>query len=83
MHPTAMAEKSMFPTCGSKPIRGRAGCGESRTSGSVGGMAQTSRSSPAIGGAVPTQSRIWGAGHCRYPIAKCLFVHGTTISEEG
>ena len=33
----------------------RAGCRESGTPGSVGGMAQTSRSNPVTGGAVPTQ----------------------------
>ena len=42
----------MFPT---HIGRWRAGC-ESRTSGSVRGMAQTSRVRPANGGAVPTQS---------------------------
>ena len=33
----------------------RAGCAERRTSGSVRGRAQTGRSDPAIGDAVPTQ----------------------------
>ena len=56
MNPTTMAEKWMFPTL-VQPIWGRAGCGESRTSGSVRGMARTSRSDSVTGGAVPTLSR--------------------------
>ena len=60
MNPTATAEKPMFPIHLGPIIWGRAGCGESRTSGSVGGMAQTSRRSLVIGGTVPTQFRYWG-----------------------
>ena len=56
MNPMMMAEKLMFPTHTCLPIRWRAGCRESGTPGSAGGMAQTSWSDPAIGGAVPTHS---------------------------
>ena len=56
MNPTKMAEKQMFPTHGSDSFDGEPDAVKVASPGSAGGMAQTSRSSPAIGGAVPTHS---------------------------
>ena len=56
MNPTRMAEKPMFPTHRSNPSDGEPDAVKvARPVRGGGGVAQTSRSSPAIGGAVPTQ----------------------------
>ena len=55
MNPTRMAEKPMFPTHRSNPSDGEPDAVKVARPVRGGGMAQTSRSSPAIGGAVPTQ----------------------------
>ena len=55
MNPTRMAEKPMFPTHRSNPSDGEPDAVKVARPVRRGGMAQTSRSSPAIGGAVPTQ----------------------------
>ena len=57
MNPTRMAEKPMFPTHPSNPSDGEPDAVKVARPVRRGGMAQTSRSSPAIGGAVPTQCR--------------------------
>ena len=57
MNPTTMAEKPMFPTHQSNPSDGEPDAVKVARPVRRGGMAQTSRSSPAIGGAVPTQCR--------------------------
>ena len=63
MNPTRMAEKPMFPTHRSNPSDGEPDAVKVARPVRRGGMAQTSRSSPAIGGAVPTQcSDSVGAG---------------------
>ena len=61
MNPTKMAEKQMFPTHGSDSSDGEPDAVKvaSPVRGGGGGVvAQTSRSSPAIGGAVPTHSSV-------------------------
>ena len=55
MNPTRMAEKPMFPTHWSNPSDGEPDAVKVARPVRRGGMAQTSRSSPAIGGAVPIQ----------------------------
>ena len=56
MNPTKMAEKQMFPTHGSDSSDGEPDAVKVASPVRRGGMAQTSRSSPDIGGAVPTHS---------------------------
>ena len=58
MNPTKMAEKQMFPTHGSDSSDGEPDAVKVASPVRRGGMAQTSRSSPAIGGAVPTHSSV-------------------------
>ena len=72
MNPTTMAEKSMFPTCGSNPSGGEPDAVKAARPVRWGGMAQTSRRSPVIGGAVPTQSRIRKTGQFDHPILNTL-----------
>ena len=55
MNPTTMAEKPSVPDLGSNPADGEPDALKGARPGSVGGAAQPSRSSPVIGGAVPTQ----------------------------
>ena len=57
MNPTRMAEKPMFPTHRSNPSDGEPDAVKVARPVRRGGEVQTSRSSPAIGGAVPTQCK--------------------------
>ena len=56
MNPTTMAEKPMLPTHKSSPSEGEPDALKGARPVRWGGWRQTSRSIPAIGGAVPTQS---------------------------
>ena len=57
MNPTRMAEKPMFPTHRSNPSDGEPDAVKVARPVRRGGWRKTSRSSPAIGGAVPTQCK--------------------------